>query len=314
MLTSKVTYVSRSSSQYTGNLYMPPAKLRLLQASLTDKSTLEYQRFAWEALEKTINGRINKVNISNLPIIIHELFQDNIIRGRGLLAHCIIQAQIASPIYTPVYAALVSVINKKFSQIGELISKRLISSFLRTYQRNDKTYCLATTKFIAHFINQNILHEIVALKILVLLLEKPSNDSIELAIVFLKECGQKLIEVSPRGLDSIFSTLRNLPNESRLNKHTQYMIEVLFDVRKDKFKGHPSIPSGLDLVNKNDQYTHNIELKDLCESEAILDIFQYDEQYEENEAKYVEIRKKILDENNDDEEKSHSSSSDGDEE
>ncbi|CAF4762953.1 unnamed protein product, partial [Rotaria sp. Silwood2] len=156
MLTSKVTYVSRSSSQYTGNLYMPPAKLRLLQASLTDKSTLEYQRFAWEALEKTINGRINKVNISNLPIIIHELFQDNIIRGRGLLARCIIQAQIASPIYTSVYAALVSVINKKFSQIGELISKRLISSFLRTYQRNDKTYCLATTKFIAHFINQNI--------------------------------------------------------------------------------------------------------------------------------------------------------------
>ena len=38
---------------------------------------------------------------------------------------------------------------------------------------------------------------------LVLLLENPSDDSVELAIGFLKECGQKLSQVSPRGLDSV---------------------------------------------------------------------------------------------------------------
>ncbi len=107
-------------------------------------------------MKKTINGRVNKVNISNLPIIIRELFKDNIVRGRGLLARAIIQAQIASPFYTPVYAALVSILNTKFPQIGELICKRLISSFRRTYQRNDKINCLATTKFLAHLINQNM--------------------------------------------------------------------------------------------------------------------------------------------------------------
>jgi len=111
---------------------------------------------AWEALKKTINGRVNKVNTSNLPLIIRELFKDNIVRGRGLLSRGIIQAQIASPFYTSVYAALVSVLNTKFPQIGELIVKRLISSFRRSYQRNDKTNCLATTRFIAHLVNQNV--------------------------------------------------------------------------------------------------------------------------------------------------------------
>jgi pre-mRNA-splicing factor CWC22 len=111
---------------------------------------------AWEALKKTINGRVNKVNTSNLPLIIRELFKDNIVRGRGLLSRGIIQAQLASPFYTSVYAALVSVLNTKFPQIGELIVKRLISSFRRSYQRNDKTNCLATTRFIAHLVNQNV--------------------------------------------------------------------------------------------------------------------------------------------------------------
>lgn len=96
------------------------------------------------------------MNTSNLALIIRELFKDNIVRGRGILARGIIQAQAASPFYTSVYAALISVINTKFPQIGELVVKRLISTFRRTYQRNDKTNCLATTKFIAHLVNQNV--------------------------------------------------------------------------------------------------------------------------------------------------------------
>lgn len=296
----------------TGGLYMPPAKLRLLQGSLTDKSSAEYQRIAWEALKKTINGRVNKVNTSNLPLIIRELFKDNIVRGRGLFARGLIQAQTASPFYTSVYAALVAVVNTKFPQIGELIVKRLISSFRRSYQRNDKINCLATTKFIAHLVNQNILHEIAALQILILLLENPTDDSVELAIGFLKECGQKLSQVSPRGLDSVFSTLRNLLHESSLDKRTQYMIEVLFAVRKDQFKANPAIPTGLDLVDENDQYTHTLTLDDKCDPEPMLDVFKYDDQYEENENKYKEIRRTILDESSDEDDGSSGSGSSSD--
>jgi len=45
----------------SGGVYVPPARLRVLQAQFTDKNTKEYQRMAWEALKKSINGLINKV-------------------------------------------------------------------------------------------------------------------------------------------------------------------------------------------------------------------------------------------------------------
>lgn len=44
--------------------------------------SLAYQRMSWEALKKSINGLINKVNVSNIANIIQELLQENIVRGR----------------------------------------------------------------------------------------------------------------------------------------------------------------------------------------------------------------------------------------
>jgi len=37
---------------------------------------------SWEALKKSINGLINKVNVSNIKDICKELFQENLVRGR----------------------------------------------------------------------------------------------------------------------------------------------------------------------------------------------------------------------------------------
>lgn len=51
----------------SGGVYVPPARLRALQAQFTDKGTKEYQRMAWEALKKSINGLINKAH-SNFAI------------------------------------------------------------------------------------------------------------------------------------------------------------------------------------------------------------------------------------------------------
>lgn len=39
---------------------------------------------------------------------------------------------------------------------------------------------------------------------LTLLLERPTDDSVEVSIAFLKECGLKLTEVSPRGINGTF--------------------------------------------------------------------------------------------------------------
>ncbi|XP_035532216.1 pre-mRNA-splicing factor CWC22 homolog [Morone saxatilis] len=284
----------------TGGAYIPPAKLRMMQQQITDKSSLAYQRMSWEALKKSINGLINKVNVSNIVHIIQELLQENIIRGRGLLSRSVLQAQAASPIFTHVYAAVVAIINSKFPQIGELILKRLILTFRKSYRRNLKQQCLTASKFVAHLINQNVAHEVLCLEMLTLLLERPTDDSVEVAIAFLKECGLKLTEVSPRGINAIFERLRNVLHESAIDKRVQYMIEVMFAIRKDGFKDHPVIPEGLDLVDEEDQFTHMLPLDDEYNTEDILNVFKMDPDFLENEEKYKTIKKDILDEGSSD--------------
>ncbi|KAG9477411.1 hypothetical protein GDO78_002678, partial [Eleutherodactylus coqui] len=237
----------------TGGAYIPPAKLRMMQEQITDKS-------------------------------------------RGQLARSVLLAQSASPIFTHVYAAVVAIINTKFPQIGELILKRLILNFRKGYRRNDKKLCLTSSKFVAHLINQNVAHEVLALEMLTLLLERPTDDSVEVSIGFLKESGLKLTQVTPRGINAIFERLRNILHESEIDKRVQYMIEVMFAVRKDGFKDHPVIPEGLDLVEEEDQFTHMLPLEDDYNPEDVLNVFKMDPSFLENEEKYKTIKREILDE------------------
>ncbi|XP_023011845.2 pre-mRNA-splicing factor CWC22 homolog [Leptinotarsa decemlineata] len=280
----------------TGGAYIPPAKLRMMQESITDKSSAAYQRIAWEALKKSIHGYINKINTSNIGIIARELLHENIVRGRGLLCKSIIQAQAASPTFTNVYAALVAVINSKFPNIGELLLKRLVLQFKRGFKQNNKVICISATTFVAHLVNQKVAHEILALEILTLLVESPTDDSVEVAISFLKECGQKLTEVSSKGITAIFEMLRNILHEGKLEKRIQYMIEVMFQIRKDGFKDHAAVLEELDIVEEEDQFTHLITLEDVkqVDTEDILNVFKFDDKYEENEGKYKTLSKEIL--------------------
>lgn len=59
--------------------------------------------------------------------------------------------------------------------------------------------------------NQGVAHELLALELLMVILEKPTNDSIEVAVDFTKEIGATLQELSPQGLhrynDNGFSKL-----------------------------------------------------------------------------------------------------------
>lgn len=173
----------------TGGAYIPPAKLRAMQAQIADKSSVAYQRISWEALRKSLNGIVNKVNVANIKAVVLEVFSENLVRGRGLFARSCLRAQAASPAFTAVYAALVAVVNTKLPQSGELILKRLIIQFRRAYRRDDKALCMSTTRFIAHLVNQQVAYEVLALQILTFLLHKPTDDSVEVAVAFLKECG-----------------------------------------------------------------------------------------------------------------------------
>lgn len=130
---------AKLTSSRSGGVYMPPARLRALQAAASqDRSSAEYQRLSWDALRKSITGIVNRVNVSNIKHIVPELFSENLIRGRGLFARSIMKAQAASLPFTPVFAALVSIINTKLPMIGELLLHRLVSQFRRAFKRNDK--------------------------------------------------------------------------------------------------------------------------------------------------------------------------------
>ena len=51
---------------------------------------------------------------------------------------------------------------------------------------NLQNTCVTAVKFLAHLVNQQVLHELVALEVLTLLLEDPTDDSVEVAVGFLK--------------------------------------------------------------------------------------------------------------------------------
>ncbi|KAI3461081.1 hypothetical protein Pfo_017744 [Paulownia fortunei] len=285
----------------SGGVYIPPFKLARMMKDIQDKSSVEYQRMTWDALRKSINGLVNKVNATNVKNIIPELFAENLIRGRGLFCRSCMKSQMASPGFTDVFAALVAVVNTKFPEVGDLMLRRIILQLQRAYKRNDKPQLLAAVKFIAHLVNQQVVHELIALELLTLLLEKPTDDSVEVAVGFITECGSLLQDLSPRGLHGIFERFRGILHEGEIDKRVQFLIEGLFALRKAKFQGYPAVRPELDLVEQEDQLTHEVSLLDEIDPEIALDIFKQDPQFSENEKQYEELKKQILGEESEDE-------------
>ena len=260
-----------------------------------------------------INGLINKVNIANIKHIIPDLFRQNLVRGKGLFARALMKAQMASPGFSHIYCALLAVVNTKMPENGELVVKRVIMQFRRSYKRNDKVVATALAKFIAHLVNQQIAHELIALQLLALLLEKPTDDSVEVAVNFTKEVGQILLELSPKGLEATFKRFRGILHEGEIDKRAQYTIEGLFTARRSGFKDYPAMHPELDLVETEDQITHEISLGEKSlEKEEHLDVFHFNSDFEKNEALWAKIRNEILDEDESSSSSDDDSSSDSD--
>jgi pre-mRNA-splicing factor CWC22 len=297
----------------SGGTYIPPARLRALQAQITDKTSKEYQRMAWEALKKSINGLINKVNVSNIKFIVPELFGENLVRGRGLFCRSIMKAQAASLPFTPIYAAMASIVNTKLPQVGDLLLSRLIVQFRKAFKRNDKAVCISSTTFIAHLCNQQVAHEMLAAQVLLLLLHKPTDDSVEIAVGLTREVGQHLEEMNAPIALAVFDQFRNILHEADIDKRVQYMIEVLFQVRKDRYKDNPAIKEELDLVEEEDQITHRASLDDELETQDTLNIFKFDPEWEEHEEAYKKLKAEILGEDSDEDDEDGSDESEEEE-
>eukprot|EP00613_Pedinella_sp_CCMP2098_P081854 CAMPEP_0171953230 /NCGR_PEP_ID=MMETSP0993-20121228/93888_1 /TAXON_ID=483369 /ORGANISM="non described non described, Strain CCMP2098" /LENGTH=461 /DNA_ID=CAMNT_0012598845 /DNA_START=16 /DNA_END=1398 /DNA_ORIENTATION=+ len=289
----------------TGGVYVPPFKLQALQRQMakSDKGSKEYQRLKWEQLRKGINGLVNKINVANIKELVPEIFELNLVRGRGLLVRSVMKAQLASPGFTHIYAGLVAVLNTKLPEIGELVVKRVLVGFRRAYKRRDKVVATAFAKFIAHLVNHQVLHELAALQLLTVLLQDPTDDSVEIAVSFTKEVGSLLEQLSPKGLHAIFERFRGILHETtgQLDKRVQYTIEGLFAVRKGGFSDFPSVPPELDLVDRAEQITFEFGLDDAdLDKQELLDVFRVDKDYDANEKQWRTVRAEILGESDDD--------------
>jgi pre-mRNA-splicing factor CWC22 len=98
-------------------------------------------------------------------------------------------------------------------------------------------------------VNQYVIGSLIPLQILALLLDKPTDDGIEVAVNFIKECGQRLSKMSPKPFNGIFSVFRSILHEGTLDKRVQYMIEHLFIIRKSKYAPFDSYSMWFNLAD-----------------------------------------------------------------
>ncbi|CRH02810.1 cell cycle control protein, putative [Plasmodium relictum] len=293
----KIANVTTEDIGKSGGVYIPPFKLERLKNEVTDKKSILYQKQEWMKLKKKINNIVNKVNVDNISEICYELFECNLIRGKGIFSRALIHAQLSSPAFTNVFACLLSIVNSKFPNIGLLTIQRVILHFRRAYKRGDKILCFNTVKFIAHMINQRILHEIVGLQLCSLLLQNITNDSVQVCTYFLVDVGQLYMNICRKGLDIIFDRLKDIIQEGKINIKTQYDIEKLWKYRKNYFSEFPTAIEELDLIDENEKIVHEIDLLDESFSnQEELNIFKevpY-EQFEEENIEWNNISNELL--------------------
>jgi pre-mRNA-splicing factor CWC22 len=139
-----------------------------------------------------------------------------------------------------------------------------------------------------------VIHELLGLQILALLLENPTEDSVEIAADFMTECGQVLTDITPAGVNAIFERFRGILHEGEIDRRVQYVIENLFAVRKSKFADHPGVIPELDLVEEEDKITHEISLEDDFDGQDACNVFKYDPNFDQTELEWGEIKKEIL--------------------
>lgn len=142
------------------------------------------------------------------------------------------RAAAASTPFIPIYASLVAIVNTKIPLIGELLIARLISQFKKAFKRNDKAVCLSSVAFLAQLSNFSVLTELIPAQILLLLLNRPTNDSTEIAVGLMRAVGQHLEAENPPIANAVFDQFRSILNEGDVDKRVQYQIEVglLFQV------------------------------------------------------------------------------------
>lgn len=295
----------------SGGTYVPPGKLKALMAEVELKQDSEdFQKLQWETLRKKINSIVNRVNKENIKLLVVDLFQLNLFRGRGVLCRSLINSQQLSSSYTDVYCSLVSVLNSKIPEIGNLLIRRLIIKYKKMLGTEDKNACLAVVIFLSELVLFHVCCLELMKEIASQLLEEPTNLKVEMVLEVLNRCGVLLYDNESAWFDRMKNTLRNILSENVVDTRSQFLIQVFFDKFNEKLEEEHHIDEDLDLVDEDDYVTHKFSLKDSIQGDDQLDVFQYDKNYKEHNEKYNLLKKEIL--GSDEESEKHSEAEEND--
>ena len=268
-----------------------------MTAESHEQTSVAGQRIEWERSRKSIRGLVNKVNASNIKDIVQDLFVENLLKYRGVFVRALVQAQISSPMFSDVFSALVAVINSKLPEIGDLLLRRLLLQFRKAYMRSDEMTLTCVCKFLGHLFNQHVIADVVILQVIMIFLEKLSNDSIKLCCMLLMETGATLSKASPKGVYLIFERIRLILQEGAIDKRVQYLVEDLYEERRSKFANHPGMSPDLDLIEEADQTVHEFDVIDgSIDGEEELNLFAAIEQNDflKQQAEWLSISNDIL--------------------
>ncbi|KAH8740713.1 hypothetical protein FG386_002675 [Cryptosporidium ryanae] len=269
--------------------YVPPFKKRKREKAMFTNNRVIQEKF-WKKLEKDIKGEINKLNFSNIEQVLISILKNNIVRGRGILANCIIKAQLSSQFYTPVISCLSAILNCNIPDFGSLLVRRLINQFKKSFEISDILVCKCTILFLAQLISLRVLHELTGLQICLFLTEKFTDSSIELCVCFIQECGEFLLEFCQEGLTKVLNELRVILQEGKIKKRTQFLIQDLLRRRRRNFIKSSGSINANEFIDTNDQITHFIDiLDDELDLQENLDYFtEVDHEIFEKENKLWE--------------------------
>ena len=255
-----------------------------------EKSSKELSE-SYQSARSDINRLVNELTKENLSETSKKLLEMDIDRGRWPLCESLMAAPLEIPKcnHINVYAALAAIINSKVPNFGELFIKWLLTNLEKGIPERNKVTSYISGVFLSNLYNLNMISGGMIEQIVTMLIGSAtySEEAMEVLLVLLKQVGHKLTQEHPHRIRSILDLLSETHSSKKLYLSADISVCVsdLFRRVDEGFEEleYHSIIDELDLLKKEDQYTHNISLDFLNNPsdhvEENLNSFQFDPEF-----------------------------------
>ncbi|CAI4063080.1 hypothetical protein SKDZ_07G5170 [Saccharomyces kudriavzevii ZP591] len=263
-----------------------------MSAAIDQDDDLKFQRENWEMIKTHVAPIISDLTVDNLLKSYEDLFQVNIILGGNVVCRSAVDFVLKKENNQriPALAALIALLNSDVPQIGEILTKELMLTFVKQFNRSDYSSCENLLQCLSIMFLYDVVHEIVILQILLLLLEK---NSLRLVIAVLKTCGWRLEVVSRKTHNMIWEKLRYILQTQDLSRTLREGLEELFEIRQKHYKNESE---ALLVLNPTDYTvnTHSYIVNDEDEANSELGNFEKCTRFDELVEAFEILRQKFL--------------------